>query len=187
MEGVSTMNLTDHSDSMTPLFGGGGSPPPSSVPFSQAQSGPMAFVPFGTPAVTPPTPNFAAPAGGFAAPPVEKNMGALQMDSTPIAEIMSQDVEYAQAQGPYMTPQPPAQQQQAPAKKGPMGLTPEQMEALLAGLVAVVAFSTPVQERLIGFLPQMVDTAGDRSNIGLLVTALVAALIFYFGRRFVVK
>ena len=109
------------------------------------------------------------------------------MDSTPIAEIMSQDVEYAQAQGQYMTPQPPAQQQQAPAKKGPMGLTPEQMEALLAGLVAVIAFSTPVQERLIGFLPQMVDSAGDRSNIGLLVTALVAALVFYFGRRFVVK
>jgi hypothetical protein len=124
----------------------------------------------------------------FAPTPDEKNISTMQMDSTPISDIMSQDVEYAQGQQQqYMTPPPVQQVAQAAQKKGPMNLTQEQMEALLAGLVAVVAFSTPVQERLVGFLPQMIEAGGDRSNIGLLVTAIVAALIFYFARRFVVK
>jgi hypothetical protein len=110
------------------------------------------------------------------------------MDSTPISDIMGQEVDYA-GQGPYMAP-PQTQMvtaQQAPkaAKAGPMNMTPEQMEALLAGVAAVIAFAKPVQEKLASFIPQMVGAGGETSNIGLLITALVAAIIFYFGRRFV--
>ena len=109
------------------------------------------------------------------------------MDSTPISDIMGQEVDYA-GQGQYMAPpQTPAVAQQAPkaAKAGPMNMTPEQMEALLAGVAAVIAFAKPVQEKLTSFIPQMLGAGGETSNIGLLITALVAAIIFYFGRRFV--
>ena len=61
------------------------------------------------------------------------------------------------------------------------------MDALLAGVAAVIAFCKPVQEKLSGMIPQMLGAGGETSNVGLLITALVAAIIFYFGRRFVVK
>ena len=171
MDGISTMILSDADSSMTPLFGGTSSAPPTSIPFSQG----LAY----SPSIPEP-----APAAAFAP---EKSIGTPQMDSTPISDIMGQDVDYA-GQGQYMAPpQTPAIAQQAPpaAKKGPMNMTPEQMEALLAGVAAVIAFAKPVQEKLTGFIPQMLSSSGEASNIGLLVTALVAALIFYFGRRFV--
>ena len=169
MDGVSTMILSD-SDSMTPLFGGTSSAPPSSVPFSQG----LSYSPNLPPE---PAPQQIVP---------EKSIGTPQMDSTPISDIMGQEVDYA-GQGQYMAPPQTPVAQQAPkaAKAGPMNMTPEQMEALLAGVAAVIAFAKPVQEKLVGFIPQMVSSGGETSNIGLLITALVAAIIFYFGRRFV--
>jgi len=163
------MILSDRDDSMTPLFGGTSSGPPAAVPFSYSPN-------------LPPEPAPQAPA--VRAP--EKSIGTPQMDSTPISDIMGQDVDYAAAQGPYMAPPPSsAVVQQAPKAAKTGSLTTEQMEALLAGVAAVVAFAKPVQEKLVGFIPQMVSSAGETSNIGLLITALVAALIFYFGRRFI--
>ena len=69
------------------------------------------------------------------------------------------------------------------AKSGkPFGLTDEQFVALLAGVSGVLAFSKPVQSRLSTTIPKfMVD--GDLSITGMAVTALVAALIFYFVRK----
>lgn len=181
MDGVSTMILSDNdSSSMTPLFASSMSnQPPSHVPFSHDQLTYSPNIAVGPP----PGPMVHAQHG------LEKTLGTPHMDSTPISDIMGPEVDYA-GQGQYVVPQQQmvAPQQQAPSaaaggKKG--NLTPEQMDALLAGVVAVIAFCKPVQEKLHGFIPQMLGAGGEVSNMGLLITALVAAIMFYFGRRFV--
>jgi len=131
----------------------------------------------------------------------------ISMDSTPIADIMSmnevqpgvtEDPRAAmmhQQQVPQMMMQ---QQQQVPqmmvaaadptvGSKYPMNLTDEQAEALFVGLVAVVAFSKPLQEKLATMVPKFVGENGSRSVTGLAATGVVAAALFYFGRRVVLK
>ena len=122
----------------------------------------------------------------------EKNMPKVQMDSTPINDVMGADWETASMSAP-MGPPPtmppnmmmaPPQQPTQPAKKAnPMNLTDEQMEALLAGLVATIAFSKPVQDKLGGMVPQVAAEPGSPTSM--LVMGTVAALIFYFGKRVV--
>ena len=138
-------------------------------------------------------------------PPVkspEKNMPKQQtkMDSTPIADIMqdapgmmmeSQDPR-AQFMHQSLMPQPPmvaaaaAQKPQA-ASKNPLNLTDEQMRALVAGVCAIIAFSTPIQDQLSTTVPQFLTEAGSRSTTGLIVTGLLAAIVFYFAQRFLNK
>ena len=141
-------------------------------------------------------------------PPVktpEKNMPKQQqtkMDSTPIADIMqdapgmmmdSQDPR-AQFMHQSLMPQPPmvaaaSQKPQAAqaASKNPLNLTDEQMRALVAGVCAIIAFSTPIQDKLSTTVPQFLTEAGSRSTTGLIVTGLLAAIIFYFAQRFLNK
>ena len=127
------------------------------------------------------------------------------MDSTPISDIMpGEDILGPAGGGPdprfMMAQQPAFVQQQYPipqgyqqqpkqtvASKNPMNLTDEQMEALLAGVVALLAFSGFAQDKLTSMIPKFIDEAGKRSTIGTILTALLAAVIFYFGRRFVIK
>lgn len=115
------------------------------------------------------------------------------MDSTPIADIMmepgySQDTQYAspmiQAQAAKMQMQMPTQ---AMPNKNPMNLTDEQMEALFVGVVAMIAFSKPVQEKLASVIPQFIGDDGARSTAGLAITGATAAAIYFFGRRFVMR
>jgi hypothetical protein len=155
---VETMNLADDGDYMVPIEN--------------------AIVP------TPPPPNVE-----------EKNVAPIhstQMDSTPIADILGSP------DGMMMPPQmamaqPPAPMGMGPRaalppkKKYPMDLTEEQVEALLVGLVAVVATSKPIQEKLIGLVPNYLNENGEKSMSGLLATALVAAIVFFLARRFLIK
>lgn len=121
----------------------------------------------------------------------EKNMPKVQMDSTPLNDVMGAEWETASMSAPMGPPptMPPAfipQQPQAPRmakKSNPMNLTDEQMEALLAGLVATVAFSKPVQEKLGGMVPQVAADPGSATSM--LVMGIVAAMFFYFGKRVV--
>ena len=140
----------------------------------------------------------------------EKNVDKdkVTMDSTPIADIMGNnevmmDGPAPVAQDPRVpnVPQVPMPQMQAqahqmtmqmptpsvPESKNPMNLTDDQMEALFVGVVATIAFSKPVQEKLASMIPQFVGENGARSTTGLAVTGAVAAGIFYFGRRFLMK
>ena len=119
---------------------------------------------------------------------VEKNVGPSQMAefSTSLDEIAPQMMS-----GPAMAMHQ-AQQQQAPQgvqqapqtaqgpKKIPFGLTVQQYMALLAGLAAVVSTSRPVQERLTQFFPNV----EPGSMYAALVTALIAALVFYAAEKF---
>ena len=190
MENVSTMNLSDSSgdSSMTPLF-------PSAKQNNkkpQEESTNLVYQPNVSPG---PEKNIAKPKG---------------MDSTPLSDIMMPGEDYLGPAGGgadprfMMAPQPSyvqqqmpqpqgqgfgQQQQQKPAaqSKNPMNLTDEQVEALLAGVVALVVSSGFTQGRLSTMIPKFLDETGKQSTIGMLITALLAALLFYFGRRFVVK
>jgi hypothetical protein len=117
------------------------------------------------------------------------------MDSTPIADIMQDapgmmmDSQDPRAQ---FMPQPPmvsagmmAQQKpQDTSSKNPFNLTDEQMRSLVAGVAAVIAFSTPVQNKLSTTIPNFLSEAGSRTTTGLIATGLIAALVFYFAQRF---
>ena len=72
------------------------------------------------------------------------------------------------------------------ASKNPFGLTDEQYYAVLAGVAAVVAFSKPVQGKLSSMVPKFTGDGGDLSLTGMIVSALVAAVVFYFARQFLV-
>ena len=126
------------------------------------------------------------------------------MDSTPLSDIMtSQEVMETQqpmmappqssmmAQQPMMMAPPPQAPAQAPAQalpsKNPFNLTDDQMQALVVAVCAAIAFSDPVQAKLGSTIPQFLSEAGNRSMVGLLVSGLVAAILFYFGQRSVMK
>lgn len=72
----------------------------------------------------------------------------------------------------------------AKGPKNPFGLTDDQFQAAIAGVAAVIAFSKPVQDKLRSMVPKFVGESGEVSLTGLAVSALIAAIIFYFARRF---
>ena len=70
--------------------------------------------------------------------------------------------------------------------KNPFGLQDEQYQALLAGVAAVVAFSKPVQGKLGEMVPKFHGPSGEVSLTGLAVTALIAAIVFYLAKKYLV-
>jgi hypothetical protein len=120
----------------------------------------------------------------------EKNVNnVINMESTPIGDVMGSpaDWETGSQMGmmpPQQPPQPLYQQQAPPApqqKANPLNLTDEQMMAVLVGVVAAIASSRPVQEKLAGMIPQV--GSDPQGMFALAVTGLVAAILFYFGKR----
>ena len=136
-----------------------------------------------------------------ALPEQEKNMSQSKetMDSTPINDIMMDppmlmDEPKMQGMLPQMTaPQPqggyvvPQQTQKAPEKKNPLNLTDDQLIALIAGAAAALAVSKPVQDKLVTSVPKFLNEQGSRSMVGLASTGLVAAVVFYLVKDYIVK
>jgi len=121
------------------------------------------------------------------------------MDSTPINDIMMEppmmmeeprmqgmmpQMTAAQPQGAYAAPQA---QQATPEKKYPLNLTDDQVIALLVGAVTALAVSKPVQDKLVTSVPKFLNEQGSRSVVGLASTGLVAAIVFYFMKDYIVK
>jgi len=73
-----------------------------------------------------------------------------------------------------------------PSKKSgnPLGLTDEQFQAAVAGLVALATFSKPVQDKLADSIPKFLSEAGDMTPTGMAVSAMIAAVLFYFALKF---
>ena len=71
------------------------------------------------------------------------------------------------------------------ASQNPLGLTDEQFTAVLAGIAAIVAYSPQVQGKLSTMVPKFLNEAGKQSLTGMVVTALVAAIVFYFAKQFI--
>jgi len=118
--------------------------------------------------------------------------------STPISDVMpsaSFDMDDSSAPGgvnsaAYVSPTSnrvtavsPGMIGASPSKKtgNPLGLTDDQFQAAVAGIAAVLAFSKPVQEKLADVVPKFLSEAGDMSATGMAVSALLAAIIFYFA------
>ena len=132
-----------------------------------------------------------------------------KMDSTPLDEVMGMnDPAQFQAQPPQdpRVIQPPVQavpqlqqipvapgqqpqdlQKAQPESKKFMNLTTEQIEALMVGFICVLAFSRPLQEKLVQIVPQFLNENGSKSTVGLAITGLIAAVLFFFGRKFLMK
>jgi hypothetical protein len=119
----------------------------------------------------------------------------IEMDfSTPIADVVpSADFESPSMGGPYKNPQNQkvvalsldnATSGDKPVSKNPFGLTDEQLNATIAGIAAVVAFSKPVQNKLADLIPKFMSDTGDLSATGMLATAFIAAVIFYVVNKF---
>lgn len=113
------------------------------------------------------------------APPVAPQAPAQQMQLQLPPQQMSLDT--------MVGPQPQAPPQPQQESKNPGGLTDEQMDALLAGLVAGVAFSPQFKEMLARYVPSLFDESGARTVGGMAATALVAAALFLLVKRFVLK
>lgn len=69
--------------------------------------------------------------------------------------------------------------QKKKSSQNPFNLTDEQFNALLAGFVAVIVFSTTVQTKLAGIVPNFAGINGNIASI------LLAAVVFYFAHRFI--
>lgn len=122
----------------------------------------------------------------------------IEMDfSTPISDIVpSADFESPMGGGggPYRNPQnnkvvalslDNASSGPAPSSKNPFGLTDDQLNAAIAGIAAVAAFSKPVQNKLADLIPKFMSDAGDLSATGMLATAFFAAVVFFILHKFI--
>ena len=119
------------------------------------------------------------------------------MDSTPIADVMGQsqemleppmmamDPRMMQQASPQMVAPTPVKEAPATKKANPMNLTDDQMLALVVAACTAAAISKPVQEKLAGTVPKFLNAQGNRSMVGLASTGLVAAVLFYFAKRYV--
>ncbi len=125
----------------------------------------------------------------------EKDVVESQMAdfATPIEEVMPgpgqvmQDEMMGSAYAPQKTVSHSGGETQTKSRsKNPFGLQDEQYQALLAGVAAVVAFSKPVQGKLGEMVPKFHGPSGDVSLTGLAVTALVAAIVFYLAKKYLV-
>lgn len=142
----------------------------------------------------------------------EKNIAQQQqqqesMDSTPLDAVMMEQhgppaggavmldppviqnqspMQSLQMQAPMQNPMPQAPAVVAQAKN-PGGLTDDQMTALFVAVCTAVAISSPVQTKLSTSVPRFLNDMGQRSGVGLAATGVVAAVLFYFGRSYVIK
>jgi hypothetical protein len=121
--------------------------------------------------------------------PVEKNIEQPQMMefSSSVADILPPQQQGGEA-GAYMSHDKvtgislgdvPAPRTQQPKKSNPFNLTDEQFSALLAGLVAVIVFSSTVQTKLAGTVPNFSGMNGSIASL------LVAAFLFFMAHRFI--
>ena len=130
----------------------------------------------------------------------EKNVGQSKetLDSTPINDIMMEppmmtdeprmqgvmpQMTAPQPQGAYPVPQAPSE----PEKKNPLNLTDDQLTALVVAACTAAAVSKPVQDRLATSIPKFLNEQGGRSMVGLATTGVVAAVVFYIVKDYIVK
>ena len=168
---INTLNLADNGDGMVPLNDNPTTnfapPPPNREAFSQPEKN------------------------------VSQSKETTTMDSTPINDIMMEPpmmMDEPKMQGMQMAaPNPqgayaaPQAQQAKPESKNPLNLTDDQMIALVAGAAAALAVSKPVQDKLVTSIPKFLNEQGSRSMVGLASTGVVAAIVFYCVKDYVVK
>jgi hypothetical protein len=121
----------------------------------------------------------------------EKNIDEQQMEfSSSIQDVMSAPIDMppmmTTAAEAIMAPQVVSEKKSA-SSGYPLNLTKDQVEALVAGVAAVIGVSAPVQEKLSELIPSFFNEMGRLSTTGMAVTVLIVAIAFYFLRRVVTK
>lgn len=123
--------------------------------------------------------------------PEEKKIDETQMmefsssvdDLMPSAPISSQDVYTNPTNGRVaalsLPNEPLPQQKKKGSSQNPFNLTNEQFNAILAGIIAVIVFSTMVQTKLAGIVPNFSGINGS------IASALLGAVLFYFSHQFI--
>ncbi len=120
-------------------------------------------------------PNFMAPP---AMAPEGRSQGVLPSMSAPQTDVgFAQETEESSEK----------RKSKKSSNKNPFGMTDDQMFALVAGVCAAVAVSKPVQEKLVSSVPKFLSENGSRSAVGLASTGLVAAIVFYVIKTYVIK
>jgi len=125
----------------------------------------------------------------------EKNMSTHKdtMDSTPINDIMMEQPTMDDTRiNPQMAtaPQQPLMMQQkevAPESKNPMNLTDDQLTAIIVAVCTAIAVSKPIQDRLATSIPKFLNEQGGRSMVGLATTGVVAAIIFFVTKGYIIR
>lgn len=125
-------------------------------------------------------------------PAPEKDVEESQMAdfSTPLEELMPGPNQMIQNEIMGPPQQAPMVERNAKSKKAsanPFGLNDDQFQAVVAGIAAVIAFSKPVQSRLRTMVPKFVGESGEVSLTGLAVSALIAAILYYFAKKYVIE
>jgi hypothetical protein len=125
-------------------------------------------------------------------PEPEKDIEESQMAdfSTPLEELMpgpNQMLQNEMMGPPQQAPMVERNTKSKKESKNPFGLTDDQFQAAIAGVAAVIAFSKPVQSRLRTMVPKFVGESGDVSITGLVVTALIAAILYYLAKKYVIE
>jgi len=184
---------------MRPYFRMATDPVITTYDLSQQQDGMVSLM-------APPPPPAEQPSTAFVVD--EKNVRKQQkeeMDSTSIADIMEPEqspmmmpaaadprmqgvmpqMTAPQAGAPTGFAQPVAQEKKEESKN-PLNLTDDQMTALFVAAWAALAVSKPVQDKLVTSVPKFLNDQGGRSAVGLAATGAVAAVVFYFGKNYVI-
>ncbi len=118
----------------------------------------------------------------------EKNVDTPQeMEfSTPISDVIDHPA-MSQAMAPQQEVVTQKISKMSQKQQYPMNLKKEQVEALIAGLAAVVGFSDIIQNKVIDIVPQALNESGKLNLTGLAITALIVSIVFYFLRQFLLK
>ena len=125
---------------------------------------------------------------------LENTMASL---STPIEEVLDTPMGLMQPQVGLQQPEmidartvqthPARPAAAASSASNPLNLNDDQLQAAIAGVAAVAAFSKMVQSKLGELMPTAFEMDGHLSTTGMALTAFIAAVIFYLLKNFVVK
>jgi hypothetical protein len=117
--------------------------------------------------------------------------------STPIEEVLDTPMGLMQPQVGMQQPEmidartvqahPARPAAAASSGSNPLNLNDDQLQAAIAGVAAVAAFSKIVQSKIGELMPTAFEMDGHLSTTGMALTAFIAALIFYLLKNFVVK
>lgn len=135
----------------------------------------------------------------------EKNVSTNKdtMDSTPINDIMmdppsmSEDPRVqgvmpqmvaAQPQSAYPSTNTGQKKvKEVPDSKNPLNMTDDQLITAIVAVATAIAVSKPIQDRLATSIPKFLNEQGGRSMVGLATTGVIAALIFFVAKTYIVR
>ncbi len=76
---------------------------------------------------------------------------------------------------------------EVPDSKNPLNMTDDQLTAAIVAIATAVAVSKPIQDRLATSIPKFLNEQGGRSMVGLATTGVIAAVIFFVAKTYIIR